>query len=1398
MMKWLSFISQICLLLLITAETPLFAQSRMSNWPQTQQVITHTFNQENGLPVVSTTDIVLGADNHLYIGSSAGVSRFNGTEFNTISTEQFPQLKSNRFLHLFASPDSAIWMLDEQGFFSRWKNGKVNAFHSLFADKTLPGWLLKVSNSGDAWISNGTDFMSFDRQKKKFVPRLRNLDFEYYEFIALSDSVLLILTKEGLFEYSDNFLTLRVPGKELPFTPESQHTFYWETNLYQLNHHQVAIADSGAVAVYDFKNHSYSLFHYPDAITGTPQNVIKVDENTLLLQALEGHFNLDLNTKSFIMFAGTAGDELWRTNYDPFWKGKRLYISESRVNFDGNTIFKTANEERIVQAIQDKEDNLWLTVAGRGLVQIILPPFHVFSTENVLQSDNTYSVIEDESNNIWLASFEFGIHRIGKHDIDYWSREQKTLINNLVWALYQRKNEDLLASLWDNGIYNFNGKQWIPFLLNGTDKLLQTESFFEDDAGSFWIGSRLALYKKDAQSELFNQVFTSQGNPILRTQVIQQDTKQRVWLGTHGLGLLVYEDKKIRPIHFEGLDTQPKIRDLYFSGTDTLWVASETNGLIKVILDNFGNIASYQIISKREGLPDIGVHRIIPDPYGFFWLSSNQGISRINKASLNSYLEGETPELWIEVFTEADGLPIREANGGTQSNGLIASDSTIFIPTQKGVILFNPASFLNRNPFEHTSINLSSVKTENNEYQIFGRREFDLKRGERSLTLDFELVHFTNPGKVDIEYQISTLRGSWSLLSKDKQLSITNLPPGIHQIELKIAGLPRAFNPGNSFSLNIPYYFYEKTWFYLLLAGFFSVGIIALFYGAAKAAKKREQELNLRVEERTQLLNEQKNETDKAFKTIQKQARELKHLNEVKTNFFINMTHELRTPLSLIKGPLHLLQDTSRRNDIDQQEQLALIEKNSIHLNDVVDQLLDLLRLEGEVSSAQYKKIELVNFVRTQASQFLSSDGLITKDLKLPESEKEYFILADPEACSLIINNLITNAIKYTQKHDLIELKIYAEHEYNVLEVSDTGIGISEQEIQFIFDPFYRAQNALDQKGSGIGLSIVKSFMDRLGGKVTLQSNLGEGTNIRIYFPLPGLAELNNAEPYNNSHLLSHKRVAQISRELIDDKFTKINQSTELNDTGSGVTILLVEDNKDLQLFMTRLLENKYKLHVVNNGVEALDFLKKHTPKLVITDLMMPEMDGIQFIKQMRLNASSSAIPVVVLSAKKTERSITEGLSSGAQVYLTKPIDNTILLAQIDSLLEREERLNSNTGPVPFNFEAPKNEFQIKINELILRHISDPNLSVQNIADTLHISRPTLYRKWKEVSDVSLSEYIIKTRLSETIKLIKERGHTFAEASVVCGFSEPSYFSRVFKKYYGKTPTDYFKAGNKG
>lgn len=1359
------------------------AQSLSTTLQENNSVMIQTFDQLDGLPVVSLSDITLGADGYLYIASYAGVSRFNGTSFDLISSEKYPDMISNRIQSLFASPDSSIWMISEEGLLSRWYKGHFEMLERL---NTFPDSLsmFKISERGSVWLS-GIHKTFVYKKDTGFIPLEYKSSKTIIDFIPVSDTEAWYLYSDGLYYYASGEITRNYPISELPYSTLKGG----QNSLVLLPGGRLMIMGIKKVVVINPSTFQKTVHTYDKDSQALPTVINPIDSTHVLLTTFGGFFELDFDKPLISTIPQTKGLYAGSATYPPSWKGKRLFISFKQVQYNGEIIYDTRSGNRIVNAAEDREGNLWLTTAGNGLIRISVSPFSTLNKASGLPGENIYSTIEDTAGNIWLAAFDAGILRITENTYDFWGGDSFDFFNELGRSLFQSKTGSIYAGMWASGLEDFTDGVWSDFLIiteSGEAIYPTTESYYENSRNDLWLGTRDGLFKRNNGDSVFRKISASDDTELPVVQVMTEGEDAKIWMGTAS-GLYLMKEGAVYKMEIDSsLTTSVSIRDILVK-EEYVWIATQEMGLIRARISPEGQLTNPAFLTKRDGLADIGVHRILEDHYGYFWLTTNQGINRVKETALNTYLDKSTTSLWIETFIEKDGLPIRETNGGTQSSGLLASDGTMWIPTQRGVILFNPGNFLDRNPFKTTQISVSSVQTESNSYPLYDEHELVLTKGERSVILNFDLLHYTNPENLSIEYRITDINNIWQELSSDHRLSVTNLPPGSHRIQTRLAGIPTDMNPMSEFTLEVPFYFWERSWFFILLVGLVITLIAFVYLATLRVSKKREQVLNVRVRERTELLNQQKAETEKALKTIQHQAKELKKLNRVKTDFFIHMTHELRTPLTLIKGPLNLLQDNTRRDDINQEEQLNLIKRNSTHLNNVVDQLLNLLRLETEQVEKKSKKIDLTGFVRIHAAQFESTEELQGKTYLYPTHSEIIYIIADPESLTIVFNNLISNAIKYTDEGDSIDLKVYSENNWQIFEVTDSGIGISQEDLEFIFEPFYRSENVSSSKGSGVGLSIVKDYIDRLGGKIDIKSKLGKGTTIKLYFPTPKPETLHSIEEF------IEKNTDEENLYRTPPSKTVVTTTSKEEIPSKKPIILLVEDNADLQLFLNRLLENKYTVDTVGNGVQALGYLKDNSPDLIITDVMMPQMDGFTLVQNIRAEKSLRLLPIIILSAKKSEASITEGLLSGAQVYITKPLENNILMAQIETLLEREMKLQkSDESP-----EREKPELQTNIDALILRHISDPKLSVQAIADTLHMSRPTLYRKWKEISDINLNEYIIKTRLNEAISLIEQKGYTLAETSVICGFSEPSYFSRVFKKYFGSSPSEYLSKNSK-
>lgn len=1357
-----------------------------SDWRKQVNVIVKEFDQSNGLPVISVSDLIIGEDGYIYIASSSGVSRFNGERFDLISSNKFPQLRSDRIEHLFAAADSSIWLIDEQGFFNRWKKGKLQTFSDLNDDISRPEWILRVSKTATAWVRNNYSLKYF-KEEHGFSESIETSNGKIIDFLPVHSNLVFYLTSKGLYSFDVEKYQekLVIPVHQIPF--DITGTGLWETNLQEIAGGRIVLYNATHLMIYDINSTNKRIFKLPTEITTTPVSLLEVNYSQLLLHTYNGHFDLDLETGEFKKYKATSTLEVDQLTYNTNWLGNRLYIAKCTVDYAGEVIYTCGDNSRITEAVQDQEDNLWLSVAGKGIVRISISLIKILNNENGLKGENIYSIVEDTNADIWLASYETGIHKISNKRIDFWKGHSTELNNILMRGIYEKNDGTMVAASWDGGLYTYSNREnlWKPFLINDSLILVQSEAFLEDDERNFWIGTRKGLYRSLSGSNRFETVYTNSGIPILRVQVMEQTSDGTIWFGTHGGGLFVTA-KGIQKVDFSGLQGELSIRDIKSESDSVLWIATEKKGLIKASINENKTIEHYQVLDQKDGLSSSGIHRIIEDDFGFLWLSSNQGIYRISKNELDDYLDhNKSTSLWIQQLTEDDGLPNREANGGINSSGIKTKNGEIWFPTQKGVAIIEPGLFFDKNPYKTTEIFISEITTPDSTYLGFAETEFKLESGSRSFRINFDLLHFTNPETIELEYQIEGegVTNHWQTLADSRELTISNISPGTHFINIRISGVPNYIHEGAVFKLDIPYFFYEKNWFKVLIM----MGVLAVFmfllYINVHRAKIREEELNRKVFERTQSLHQQKIQTEQALKTIQEQSKQLERLNETKTDFFINIMHELRTPLSLIKGPLEMLKSASNTKNIDQDLQLLLIERNSNYLNEMVDRLLNLMRMEIGEFMGEAEIFNLSEFAKHQFSQFQSSIDLEDKEFVYKELTNAAYIRASVLSVEAILNNLISNSIKYTRPGDHIEVIVDKKDNTCMLEVRDTGIGIEKDELNFVFDIFYRAKNHGSASGSGIGLSVVKKIMNQLNGKVLITSEVNKGTSVRLVFPSAG----NKALSSKSLETYSTKSFNHTHHESLDDKRTEITES-HITQHSDKPHILIVDDNEDLRLFLISLLKDRYQVFACEDAISALTFLHQNSVDLIVSDLMMPEISGIEMTRKIRETESLKKIPIVFLSAKETEQSITGALSAGAQVYLTKPIQNRILIAQIEALLSREKRIEHQTKPTTL-----QDAFFAEVNELILRHLSDSTLNIDSIAEVLHMSRSTLYRKWKKCSPISLNDYIIETRLKEAIRIIQTKDYTFAEASAVCGFSEPAYFSQVFKKVYGCTPSEYFR-----
>lgn len=503
-----------------------------------------------------------------------------------------------------------------------------------------------------------------------------------------------------------------------------------------------------------------------------------------------------------------------------------------------------------------------------------------------------------------------------------------------------------------------------------------------------------------------------------------------------------------------------------------------------------------------------------------------------------------------------------------------------------------------------------------------------------------------------------------------------------------------------------------------------------------------------------------------------------KELYQAKIDFFINVAHEIRTPLSLISGPLDkVINDNKASGDV--QKYLSIMDKNTKRLLKLADQLLDFRKLELQGYSLNYQKIDITSVLFDQYNHFKDKAEenkmcfIITTDIK------KLFASVDEDAFLKILSNLLVNAIKYAKSKVFITLRYDEKWDYFIIDVQNDGDQISNEIKEKIFEPFFRGENSEHKSGTGLGLPLARSLAEMHSGTLTLLNNDSELITFRLRLPIQ---QLNTVSLEDNDN---------------DTKKLDSSGSGEYVYENSKPTILIVEDNEEMKNFLGREINTTYNVFAAKNGEEAITIMNEFNIHLIVSDIMMPIMDGFSLLKKVKTDINYSHIPVVLLTAKNTIQSRLEGLELGADAYIDKPFSMDLLLAQIANLLNNRNSIQQYYFKSPIanlNSMARSKEDEIfleSLNKIILKFISNPQLSVEMIADQMNMSRPTLYRKIKAISDLTPNKLIIICRLKKAAELILEGKHSLGDIAEIVGFSSQSYFSRSFSKQFGISPSDY-------
>ncbi|PID91775.1 MAG: hypothetical protein CSA96_06770 [Bacteroidetes bacterium] len=972
---------------------------------------------------------------------------------------------------------------------------------------------------------------------------------------------------------------------------------------------------------------------------------------------------------------------------------------------------------------------------------------------------------------------------------------------------------DYKVSLYDPGkqqFLNFHLDEFNPesFLLWSMRSICVTKS------GEVYFGSTglgLAQLRDDAYSfEYFPKVETgdSSGPNDGHIQSIYESSDGILWLGTLNGGLNRFDAQTRLFKHYVNDPGNPGsissnrvtcILEPEIHSGDLLWIGTNNGGLNRFDTKK-GAFSSYDI---EDGLPSNTIHGILEDKLGNLWLSTNKGLAQFDPLTER-----------FSVYSTEDGLVGTEFNEGAffkNKKGIMYFGGT------KGVIYFDPGEIREKPDYEvpviFTGFYISGeevrpLDTINGrvilDRSISMTREISLSHRERFISFEFASLDMAAAMKIRYRYMLEGFEKSWKEVDANhRYISYTNLPSGSYR--LKVMGTT---SDGNTFRepteivLNILPPFWKRTVFKAILAFLIFLIFLSILSIRTRVLQHQKKLLEREVEERTRDLKEANSLLGNRNEEIQEMAQRLHETDQMKLKFLTNISHEFRTPLTLILGPTEKLLKLENYEDAaGVKQELKLMYRNERRLFKLINQLLEVRHVETGNLKLSVAKDDLLAYLRGIYLLFLPYAEKKEIDFCFESGLDSIRILFDADKVEKIYYNLLSNAFKYTPVGGRIVFSVSRTKEagdWVKICVADGGPGIPKEHLEHIFDRFYQVSNKHQSAkiSSGIGLSLSRDLVKSHHGLINVRSEEGQGTVFEVLLPA-------NPDAYSEEEIL-----VEPERDLNMEYISSMLENYE-SDGSEGLDsapedeelfrILLVEDNPDLQMFLYNEMSPTYNIVSAQNGEEALRLATEGLPDLIISDIMMPVMDGIELCKRIKENEITCHIPVILLTAKTGTESQIEGFESGASDFITKPFNPEILRLKVKNILDSRKRLanrfSESAKYIPENISITEIDqgFLEKLVRIVEENIDDPELSGDRLASELGISKGNLYKKLKTLTGMTVNIYVRTIRLKIAARLLKQGNYNISEVAYAVGFNNPKYFSTCFSEMFRVSPKAYMK-----
>ncbi len=1327
-------------------------------------------NREDGLANSTVEALYQDTKGFIWIGTPQGLNKFDGYTFDFFQEgSKNRSICNNYILNITEDSKKRLWIATTYGV------ALYDDVYDIFITKNQPkgysNYVFFVFENNEGKIIAGTEngINIYDEKSKSFQRLENHLSKQKVKCIVQDNfgKIWIGTENDGLYIYNTNFKQV--------FKLNNANGALRSNNINCLSKDKngriwVGYFDKGIDVFTNEHTKKYSFIADEHSKTSLSSNVIKCI-------TLDSKNNIWIGTEN-------GGLNIWNEQNNIFTR-----IENTIENPDG------LSQKTVSSIIEDSQNNIWIGT-HRGGLNIYSPFFNSFiyftqgEYKKSLSFKDVKSFAEGNDGKLYIGTDGGGMNvwnrltntiKYYKHDVN----NAQSISSNAVLCTYKDSYGYIWTGTWEGGLCKFN-----PITENFT-------TFKHDENNAYSISSD-------------------------KVWKVIEDKNNNLWIGTTNGGVCVYERDYDRFIKVnksrkdKSILSGKDVSDLCFDKNGTLWIATQ-NGLNRYSIEN--DHFTLYFSSPEDKISSQNINTLHCDASGGFWVVTNKGLYKYDYEKENftyfhfrnaplynikSIIDDNEGNLWcgtqngllkiniksgdVKRYTVSDGLQGLDFSRSTclkLSSGELVfggyNGFNLFKPSHISVNTTPPKIYIRQINVLNKPVYPSSEKKTILRQQIFSNGSIRLTHDQSALfSVEFAAINYISTSKNQYSYKLEGYDKNWNYLGSERKVTFTNLDPGDYTLHIRASNNDGIWNmQGSKVHIKLLPPFWKTWWFRALIL----IAIIALLYFYFSLYKNL---INRRLQEKKK-----------------------EEMYDMQLNFFTHVSHELRTPLSIILGATEKMEGTNTNHSFNNYYQL--LHKNVNRMVSLIKEIMDFRKLESGIVKL---KVEKGNFNETviQLSQDfipIAENKKIDYAINISKNENKN-VWFDKQIIETIVLNILNNAFKYTDEKGKVTIEIldnienfvseYTEKvsyqsnapitEYLYIIVRDTGIGISTQSLKHIFDRFYKVSDK--HLGSGVGLALVKGLTLLHKGKICVYSERNTGTDIIVGIPYTSNNYTNEEKNNEKTVVLEHVK-DQLIVDIPEEKISLENESTEKENT-----ILIVEDNEDLRNFLHSTLQQEYNVYSAKDGVEGFEKSLELLPSLIITDVMMPKMDGNEMARRIRANEMSSHIPIIMLTAKEGSEAEAIGVESGADYYFTKPISLTLLSTTIKNIFTHNKKLKEHylkdyKQEIRDSIRSSKHREIMDTFLLIIEsEVDNPDLNVEYLCKQMGMSKTKLFNVIKQITGSSINEMIRKVRLKKAVYIMTNEEVTINEVMSRVGILSASYFSKAFKKEYGKTPSEYY------